>query len=68
MYDIRDILNIQDAIMNTKNTKSKILIVGGSSGIGLATADEVAEVIQFVTLQPQMTGAIVAVDGGARLV
>lgn len=34
----------------------------------LATADEIADVIYFVTLHPQMTGAIVPVDGGARLV
>lgn len=34
----------------------------------LATADEVAEVIHFVTLHPQMTGAIIPVDAGARLV
>ncbi len=34
----------------------------------LATADEVAEVIHFVTLHPQMTGAIIPVDAGGRLV
>ena len=33
----------------------------------LASAEEIADVIHFVTLHPQMTGAIVAVDGGARL-
>ena len=34
----------------------------------LASATEVAEVIHFVTLHPQMTGAIIPVDAGARLV
>lgn len=34
----------------------------------LASADEIAEVIHFVTVHPQMTGAIIAVDAGARLV
>ena len=34
----------------------------------LASAKEVAEVIHFVTLHPQMTGAIIPVDAGARLV
>ncbi|OGT30351.1 MAG: hypothetical protein A3E87_01290 [Gammaproteobacteria bacterium RIFCSPHIGHO2_12_FULL_35_23] len=34
----------------------------------LASAEEVAEVIHFVTLHPQMTGAIIPVDAGARLV
>ncbi len=34
----------------------------------LASSEEIAEVIQFVTLHPQMTGAIIPVDAGARLV
>jgi NAD(P)-dependent dehydrogenase (short-subunit alcohol dehydrogenase family) len=34
----------------------------------LASAAEVAEVIHFVTLHPQMTGSVIPVDGGARLV
>lgn len=34
----------------------------------LAAPNEIAEVIHFVTLHPQMTGAVIAVDGGARLV
>ncbi len=34
----------------------------------VATAEEVAQVIYFVSNHPHMTGAIVACDGGARLV
>jgi NAD(P)-dependent dehydrogenase (short-subunit alcohol dehydrogenase family) len=33
----------------------------------LASAAEIAEVIYFVSLHPQMTGAIIPVDAGARL-
>lgn len=34
----------------------------------LSSAAEIAEVIHFVTLHPQMTGATISADGGARLV
>ncbi|OGT48180.1 MAG: hypothetical protein A3F17_08490 [Gammaproteobacteria bacterium RIFCSPHIGHO2_12_FULL_41_15] len=34
----------------------------------LAIPIEIAEAIHFVTLHPQMTGAVISVDGGSRLV
>ncbi len=34
----------------------------------VATSEEIAQVIYFVSNHPQMTGAIVSCDGGAHLV
>jgi hypothetical protein len=47
--------------------QQRVVVLGGTSGIGYATAKAAAQAYLFCLTQPFATGSILTVDGGAVL-
>ncbi|MGA9137941.1 MAG: hypothetical protein WBZ39_08410 [Methylovirgula sp.] len=48
--------------------EKRIVVLGGNSGIGLATAREIAQAYLYLMRQTYGTGQVLMVDGGGALV